>query len=338
MNGEIVADAEGQEFLAGSVARQVLPRACRSPVPSQCGPATAAFSPPCCPRACARSPSHRRGRGPQRPGASRRPVDLILTYSISGRRLDAAGRAVLSNLRVLAFDQRLGPEAPRRGQGGQGRGARRSPGPRRSRSPRARPEIITLAQTLGSLSLVLNSVRDGGGEKDKEDRGGEPRRPLPSFLKAAEATGGRRQTLESDVTSTNKVQIVRRADPRHRRPARRRRRPRRPPPPNKPARREQSSETTSPLAVALAAALVTTLPANWPIALGAFELVQPQGAESVSLVVGTGQLIRVEEAFSSLFVANPEVADVEVIAAAHISPASAWARRRSSRSTRTTTC
>ena len=66
-----------------------------------------------------------------------------------------------------------------------------------------------------------------------------------------------------------------------------------------------------PLAVALAAALVT-LPANWPIALGAFELVQPEGDQSVSLVVGTGQLIRVDEAFSSLFVANPEVADVEV--------------------------
>ena len=66
-----------------------------------------------------------------------------------------------------------------------------------------------------------------------------------------------------------------------------------------------------PLAVALAAAFVT-LPANWPIALGAFELVQPEGEKSVSLVVGTGQLIRVDEAFSSLFVANPEVADVEV--------------------------
>ena len=39
---------------------------------------------------------------------------------------------------------------------------------------------------------------------------------------------------------------------------------------------------------------------------------QPEGEKSVSLVVGTGQLIRVEEAFSSLFVANPEVADVEV--------------------------
>src|SRR6187551_3531543 len=66
-----------------------------------------------------------------------------------------------------------------------------------------------------------------------------------------------------------------------------------------------------PLAVALAAALAT-LPAGWPVPLGAFELVQPEGEKSVSLVVGTGQLIRVEEPFSSLFVANPEVADVEV--------------------------
>ena len=29
-------------------------------------------------------------------------------------------------------------------------------------------------------------------------------------------------------------------------------------------------------------------------------------------MVGTGQLIRVDEEFSSLFVANPEVADIEV--------------------------
>ena len=34
--------------------------------------------------------------------------------------------------------------------------------------------------------------------------------------------------------------------------------------------------------------------------------------KSVDLVVGTGQLIRVDEEFSSLFVANPEVADIEV--------------------------
>ena len=30
------------------------------------------------------------------------------------------------------------------------------------------------------------------------------------------------------------------------------------------------------------------------------------------MVVGTGQLIRVEQEFSSLFVANPDVADIEV--------------------------
>lgn len=46
-------------------------------------------------------------------------------------------------------------------------------------------------------------------------------------------------------------------------------------------------------------------------ALG-FELVAPEMDQEVSLVVGTGQLIKVDSEFSSLFVANPEVADVEV--------------------------
>jgi pilus assembly protein CpaC len=43
-----------------------------------------------------------------------------------------------------------------------------------------------------------------------------------------------------------------------------------------------------------------------------FELVAPQTERRVELVVGTGQLIRVDEEFSSLFVANPAVADIEV--------------------------
>ena len=60
-----------------------------------------------------------------------------------------------------------------------------------------------------------------------------------------------------------------------------------------------------PLAVALAAALAT-LPARWPVPLGAFELVQPE-ARSSAPAGSSG-----EEPFSSLFVANPEVADVEV--------------------------
>ncbi len=66
-----------------------------------------------------------------------------------------------------------------------------------------------------------------------------------------------------------------------------------------------------PLAAALAtAALVLPIPLTGE--LRAFELVAPQNETQVSLVVGTGQLIRVDQEFSSLFVANPEVADVEV--------------------------
>ena len=66
-----------------------------------------------------------------------------------------------------------------------------------------------------------------------------------------------------------------------------------------------------PLAVALATALAV-LPATNIAPADAFELVQPPAEKSVELVVGTGQLIRVDQDFSSLFVANPEVADVEV--------------------------
>lgn len=67
----------------------------------------------------------------------------------------------------------------------------------------------------------------------------------------------------------------------------------------------------SPLAAALAAA-VLTLPVPLPGRLAAFEMVAPQAESEMSLVVGTGQLIKVDKEFSSLFVANPEVADVEV--------------------------
>ena len=64
------------------------------------------------------------------------------------------------------------------------------------------------------------------------------------------------------------------------------------------------------LGVALAAAL-TLAPVTAGVAQ-AFELVEPQTERRVELVVGTGQLIRVDQEFSSLFVANPEVADIEV--------------------------
>jgi pilus assembly protein CpaC len=66
-----------------------------------------------------------------------------------------------------------------------------------------------------------------------------------------------------------------------------------------------------PLAVGLATALFI-LPSSWAVPTDAFELVAPEDTKDVSLVVGTGQLVRVDEEFSSLFVANPEVAVVEV--------------------------
>ena len=58
--------------------------------------------------------------------------------------------------------------------------------------------------------------------------------------------------------------------------------------------------------------LSSSSPAPWAAQTDAFELVAPEDERNVTLVVGTGQLIRVDEEFSSLFVANPEVADVEV--------------------------
>ncbi len=63
--------------------------------------------------------------------------------------------------------------------------------------------------------------------------------------------------------------------------------------------------------LAIAVALLAQ-PVTWAEQAGAFELIEPQSEKSVSLVVGTGQLIRVDAEFSSLFVANPDVADLEV--------------------------
>ena len=119
-----------------------------------------------------------------------------------------ASETVISNLRVLAFDQRLGPEAPPKDKEDKAEGAPVAKTATLEVSPR-QAEVITLAQTLGTLSLVLNSVRDGGSDKPAKTEAVSLGADRPSFLKAAEATGGRRQTLESDVTSTNRVQIVR---------------------------------------------------------------------------------------------------------------------------------
>lgn len=65
------------------------------------------------------------------------------------------------------------------------------------------------------------------------------------------------------------------------------------------------------LTTLLAAALLVQ-PFGAPVPADAFELVTPQVEKNIAIVVGAGQLIKVDGEFSSLFVANPDVADVEV--------------------------
>ena len=220
--------------------------------------------------------------------------------------------------------------------------------------------MITLATTLGELSLVLNSVRDGG---DRETAGptaarshtiaavrralerasscgarpaaDDPRfgRDLAAAAPAAQA-GGRRGAGRAGGSAVplagqdQRVQVVRGSHGRRRqlgaRPIRRsgrsatgsrgtgsRRAGRRSTSTTQNGRAVQCSDIAGRFAAALAAALLAQpaplagrpRPSSWS---------RPATERTVSLVVGTGQLIRVDREFSSLFVANPEVADIEV--------------------------
>ncbi len=66
------------------------------------------------------------------------------------------------------------------------------------------------------------------------------------------------------------------------------------------------------LAAALAAVAVALQPIVAAAPTAAFEVIAPTEERDISVTVGSGQLIRVDSEFSSLFVANPEVADIEV--------------------------
>ncbi len=65
------------------------------------------------------------------------------------------------------------------------------------------------------------------------------------------------------------------------------------------------------ITVALCAIMVAMPLARFDPA-AAFELIEPAEEREIAVTVGAGQLIRVDGEFSSLFVANPEVADIEV--------------------------
>lgn len=213
----IVADDAGAAFLTGSVARQTLPQGMPIARSAIVQPGDRGFLAAVLPRgkrAITIPVDEIAGlSGLALPGDR---VDLILTYSITGDG-DGAGtvrasETVIRNLRVLAFDQRLGAA----NQAAETEGAAEAPPMARTATLEVsseEAEMVTLAQTLGSLSLVLNSVRDGGDDEeaapaDKLARTGSG--PLEALVaKPAPARLPRRQTLESDVTSTTKVQVVR---------------------------------------------------------------------------------------------------------------------------------
>jgi pilus assembly protein CpaB len=203
----VVADAAGAELLAGSVARQVLPAGvpiARSAVvqPGERGFLAAVLPPG--KRAVSIPIGEVAGlSGLVLPGDR---VDIILTYSVSGDAI-AAGRdvraseTVMRNIRVLALDQRLGQVAPGEELPPVARTATLEVTPREA-------EVITLATTLGDLSLVLNALRDGGEPAASQtlaeaalERVAMPRAFGGDSGGRAEPIEPRAMTLDSDVTS-----------------------------------------------------------------------------------------------------------------------------------------
>jgi len=119
-------------------------------------------------------------------------VDIILTYSLTGASIDAerdvrASETVLGNIRVLALDQRL-RQTEAAEDGGP---ASTAPPIARTATLQVSPreaEMLTLATSLGDLSMVLNSVHDGGDAAEAAEANDDADAP-------------RRMTLDSDVTS-----------------------------------------------------------------------------------------------------------------------------------------
>lgn len=202
----VVADAAGEAFLAGSVARQILPSGVPIARSAMVQPGDRGFLAAVLPRG-KRAVTIPIGEaaglnGLVVPGDR---VDVLLTYSISGGggQGGRASETVLPNIRILALDQRFGPAKP---------------DPEKGKKSEAQPvaktatievtpqeaEIVALASDMGSLSLALNSVRDGEGATTEPLALGRD-----GFSLAAEALPPRRLTRESDVTSTSKIQVVR---------------------------------------------------------------------------------------------------------------------------------
>jgi len=209
----VVADDAGATFLTGSVARQALPQGVPIARSAIVQPGDRGFLAAVLPkgmRAITIPVDQIAGlSGLALPGDR---VDLVLTYTVTpetdGSPAVRGSETVISDIRVLAFDQRLGPAGPAEGE------EKPEPTPVAQTAtlevtPR-QAEMVTLAQTLGTLSLILNSVRDGSDDAAPADgRLARTEGPLEPLANKPPAAQPRRLTLESDVTSTHKVQVVR---------------------------------------------------------------------------------------------------------------------------------
>jgi pilus assembly protein CpaB len=211
----IVAEPAGLEALAGSVARQVLPQGVPIARSAIVQPGDRGFLAAVLPkgkRAITIPVTETAGlNGLALPGDW---VDLILTYSVSAKDENGnsgetrdihASETVAHNIRLLALDNRVSTVLKN------DKGEPTAPPPPRSATLQVTPqqaEAITLATTLGNLSLALNSVRDGGDTPDA--------RPAPVEQVALAPALGRtappqdvEMTLDSDVTSLLRLEVQR---------------------------------------------------------------------------------------------------------------------------------
>lgn len=217
----VVADSDGKTFLVGSVARQPLARGVPIARSATVQPGDRGFLAAVLPkgkRAITIPVSETAGlNGLAVPGDW---VDLILTYSVvaddNGNEDDGAGskqrdihasETVARNIRLLALDNRVNSEAKDE------KGKIIAPPAPKSATLQVTPrqaEQIALATTLGSLSLTLNSVRDGG---EKEDADGVRPSALENVgltkpaLSRTAAAQGLDMTLDSDVTSLLRLEV-----------------------------------------------------------------------------------------------------------------------------------
>ena len=211
----VVADEAGRDVLFGSVARQPLSKGVPISRSATVQPGNRGFLAAVLPqgkRAISIETADMVGlNGLMQPGDR---VDIILTYSVAGVLIDAerdimASETVMRGLRVIALDQRLESMGIDEIDG-----EIMTPPAAATATLEATPrqaEMIALAQSLGQLSLVLNSVEDGdysiqagAGETAAGDR------LLGSMLKTVPLSGQgqvtdtpdiRAMTLDSDVTS-----------------------------------------------------------------------------------------------------------------------------------------